>query len=91
MFEEFQMPNVACEERDYLYCCPSWEEHVCLLVQHLPTFTFARMSSERLLRNYFVQLLLVSEELKRVYCKKVKALIPVKCFLFLLGKSNCCL
>lgn len=46
------------------------------------------MSSESLLKIYFVHLLLVSEELKRVCFKKVKVLIPGKWFFFLLAKSS---
>lgn len=56
----------------------------------LPPLIFAGMSFESLLRNYFVQLLLVSEELKWVYFKKAKALIPGKGFPFLLGERECC-
>lgn len=81
--------HVTSKERDYLCYCPSWEQQVCLLMRGLPPLIFARMSAESLFRSYFVQLLLVSEELKRVYFKKVKAVIPGKWFCFLLGKSNC--
>lgn len=54
-------------------------------MQDLPPLIFARMSSESLFMNYFVQLLLLSEDLKRVYFKKVKALIPGKCFFLSAG------
>lgn len=91
VFGELQVPKrVTSEERDYLYNCTSWEQQVGSPVHALPPLTFTRMSSESLFRNRFVQLLLVSEELKRVYFKKAKALIPGKRFFFPLGKSNCC-
>jgi len=83
--------HVTSGERDDLCCCPSQEHQVCFLMQHLPSLIFARMRSESLFRNNFVQLLLVSGELERIYCKKLKALENTgKCFFFLLGKSNCC-
>lgn len=44
---ELQVPNVTSEE-DYLYYCPSWELHVCLLMQGLLTIISARMSSKSL-------------------------------------------